>query len=156
MTPAAGNTLGGTLTASVTDAATGTGDGTVTWNYSVANSATQYLAEGQTASETFTIRISDNNGGYIDQVVVVTLTGINDEPDIRVESDDSASFPFDETDGGLSTSGSLTVTDADTLDTISTSIGLTNVTGPDRRTDKSAAPGNVFRHAVERPSGEYR
>src|SRR4029079_12051699 len=102
----AGNTLGGVLTASVTDTATGTGDGTVTWNYSVANSATQYLAQGQTASETFTIRISDNNGGYIDQVVVVTITGANDKPDIRVESGDSASHSFDETNGGLSTSGS--------------------------------------------------
>ena len=35
------NTLGGILTASVTDTATGAGDGTVTWNYTVANSATQ-------------------------------------------------------------------------------------------------------------------
>ena len=99
VTAAAGNPLGGTLTASVTDPATGAGDGTVTWNYSVANSATQYLAQGQTATETFTIRISDNSGAYIDQVVVVTITGTNDKPHIRVESGDSASHSFDETNG---------------------------------------------------------
>ena len=130
VTPDSGNTLGGTLTASVTDAATGAGDGTVTWNYSVANSATQYLAQGQTATETFTIRISDNNGGFIDQVVVITITGTNDLPDIRAAVDDSASATIEETNSALSASGTLTVTDADTTDTISTTIVLTNMVGP--------------------------
>ena len=39
----------------------------------------------------------------------------------------TASLP--ETNGGLSTSGSLTVTDLDTADVVSTSIALTTVTG---------------------------
>ena len=63
MTVGAGNTLGGTLTAVVSDAATGAGDGTVTWTYAVANAATQYLAVGQTATETFTVTIDDGHGG---------------------------------------------------------------------------------------------
>jgi hypothetical protein len=42
--PMQGKPCGAFLTASVTDTAYGRGDGTVTWNYSVANSATQYLA----------------------------------------------------------------------------------------------------------------
>ena len=58
-----GNTLGGTLTAGVSDTATGAGDGTVTWTYAVANAATQYLAVGQTATETFTVTIDDGHGG---------------------------------------------------------------------------------------------
>ncbi|MFN3506662.1 MAG: VCBS domain-containing protein, partial [Allorhizobium sp.] len=59
VTPGGGNTLGGTLTAVVSDAATGAGNGTVTWTYTVANAATQYLAVGQTVEETFTVTISD-------------------------------------------------------------------------------------------------
>ena len=67
------NTLGGTLTALVTDSATGAGDGTVSWTYNVANSATQYLAAGQTVTETFTVTIDDQQtGGTVDQIVTVT------------------------------------------------------------------------------------
>src|SRR6202008_1498480 len=84
VTPNAGNTLGGGLTAVVSDAATGAGDGTVTWTYTVANSATQYLAAGQTTTESFTITIDDQHGGTTTQVVTVTVTGTNDAPTISV------------------------------------------------------------------------
>ena len=66
---AAANTLGGTLTPVVSDAATGAGNGTVTWTYSVANGAMQYLAVNETATETFTITIDDGHGGTVDQQV---------------------------------------------------------------------------------------
>src|SRR5262249_22957060 len=50
----------GTLTASVTHDTTGSGPGGVmTWNYSVPDSAINYLAEGQTKVETFTIFLFD-------------------------------------------------------------------------------------------------
>src|SRR2546429_2091 len=45
---ATGNTLGGTLTPVVTTDATGGVAGTVTWTYTVADDATDYLAVGQT------------------------------------------------------------------------------------------------------------
>ena len=35
------------------------------WTYSVANSATQYLAVDQTATESFTVTISDGHGGTV-------------------------------------------------------------------------------------------
>ena len=63
MTAAAGNTLGGTLTAGRERHGHRCGDGTVTWTYAVANAATQYLAVGQTATETFTVTIDDGHGG---------------------------------------------------------------------------------------------
>ncbi|MFN3508883.1 MAG: VCBS domain-containing protein, partial [Allorhizobium sp.] len=59
---------------------TGAGNGTVTWTYTVANAATQYLAVGQTVEETFTVTISDGNGGTVDQLITVTITGTNDAP----------------------------------------------------------------------------
>jgi VCBS repeat-containing protein len=72
--------LGGILTlGSVSESATTTA-GSVPWTYSVANSATQYLAAGQTASEVFTVTISDINGGTVTQNVTVTATGTNDAP----------------------------------------------------------------------------
>ncbi|MDP9964697.1 VCBS repeat-containing protein [Variovorax paradoxus] len=106
-----GNTLGGVLTAGVSDAATGAGDGTVTWSYSVANAATQYLAQGQTVTETFTVTIGDGHGGTVQQQITVTVTGTNDLPVIggvagRAVSEDGST-------PNLSTSGALTIADVD-------------------------------------------
>jgi VCBS repeat-containing protein len=106
-----GNTLGGVLTAGVSDAATGAGDGTVTWNYSVANAATQYLAQGQTATETFTVSISDGHGGTVNQQITVTVTGTNDVPVIGGVA--SGAVSEDGSTPNLSTSGALTIADVD-------------------------------------------
>ena len=43
---------------------TGTGlGGQLTWNYTVADSAVEYLAKDQTKVESFTITLDDQNGG---------------------------------------------------------------------------------------------
>ncbi|BEP62344.1 hypothetical protein GmRootV213_28980 [Variovorax sp. V213] len=106
-----GNTLGGVLTAGVSDAATGAGDGTVSWNYSVANAATQYLAQGQTATETFTVSIDDGHGGTVAQQITVTVTGTNDVPVIGGVA--SGAVSEDGSTPNLSTSGALTIADVD-------------------------------------------
>src|SRR5205807_2148153 len=83
VTPAAGAL--GTLTASVTtddSHASGTG-GVITWHYSVADSAIQYLAQGQTKLETFTISLADGTS-TVTKDVTVTITGTNDAPDIHL------------------------------------------------------------------------
>ncbi|MCE9666121.1 VCBS domain-containing protein, partial [Halomonas sp. M5N1S17] len=77
---AAGNALGGGLVAAISDPATGAGDGTVIWTYTVANAAVQYLAQGEEALETFTVTIDDGNGGTVTQDITVTVTGTNDAP----------------------------------------------------------------------------
>ncbi|MGO4605374.1 VCBS domain-containing protein, partial [Variovorax sp. 2RAF20] len=106
-----GNTLGGVLTAGVSDAATGAGDGTVSWNYSVANAATQYLAQGQTVTETFTVTINDGHGGTVNQQITVTVTGTNDVPVIGGVA--SGAVTEDASTPNLSTSGALTIADVD-------------------------------------------
>ena len=76
--------------------------------------------------------VTDDSGaanGSDTETVTITMTGTNDDPDIRVSAGDSASASLPETNAGLSTNGTLTVTDVDTSDTISTSISLTSVTG---------------------------
>src|SRR5262249_16817354 len=61
----------GTLTASVTHDTTGSGTGGVlTWNYSVPDSAINYLAEGQTKVETFTIFLFDGTSTVSKDVTV--------------------------------------------------------------------------------------
>ena len=117
----AGNTLGGTLTMGAVSESAGTEPGTVGWTYEVANSAAQYLAAGETATETFTVTI-DGDGGTVSQAVTVTITGTNDGPDIRVDAGDSGGETIAEANSGLSATGTLTVTDVDTLDTVSSAV----------------------------------
>src|SRR5258706_1977796 len=78
----AGNTLGGTLTPVVTTDATGGVAGTVTWTYTVANNATDNLAVGQTATEKFTVTVSEGQGGTATQRVTITINGTNEAPTI--------------------------------------------------------------------------
>ena len=57
--------------------------------YEVANSAVQYLAAGEQVTEKFTVTIDDGEGGTVDQVVEVTITGTNDDPTITVAGTDA-------------------------------------------------------------------
>ena len=69
----------GTLTAVKNTDTTGTGTGgELTWTYTVADSAVEYLAAGQTKVESFTITLDDQNGGLITKQIDVTITGTND------------------------------------------------------------------------------
>ncbi|MGO4643339.1 VCBS domain-containing protein, partial [Mesorhizobium sp. 2RAF45] len=73
-----GTTLG-SLTAVKDSDTTGTGTGgQLTWTYTVADSAVEYLAKDQTKVESFTITLDDGNGGLITKQIDVTITGTND------------------------------------------------------------------------------
>ncbi|WP_210243716.1 calcium-binding protein [Mesorhizobium sp. B2-5-7] len=116
----------GSLTASVTTDSTGSGlGGVVTWNYSVAASAVEYLAATETKVETFTFNVLDGHGGSVPRTVSVTITGTNDAPDIHLVATgtaDSAAATLTETNAGLLTSGTLTVNDSDLTDAVSSSV----------------------------------
>ena len=88
----------------------------MSWTYNVADAATQSLAAGQTATETFTVTIDDGNGGTIDQVVTVTVTGTNEAPTISAATA-TGSVTEDATDPDLTTTGSITFADVDSIDT---------------------------------------
>ena len=111
-----GNTLGGILTAVVSDAASGAGDGTVTWTYSVANGAAQSLAAEQTATEQFTVTIADGHGGSISQVITATVTGTNDAPVVEVANVTGAVTEALTPAGNLTDSGTIAFTDVDLTD----------------------------------------
>ena len=107
---------GATQTWSVQGAAAGTYgslavNATGQWTYTLNNSAAvvQALAAGVTRTESFTVRITDDKGAFVDQVVVVTVTGSNDAAVITGTSTASLT----ETDAVLSASGTLSATDVD-------------------------------------------
>ncbi|HEX8302688.1 Ig-like domain-containing protein [Sphingomonas sp.] len=52
------------------------------WTYTLDNSraATQGLAEGQSVTETFTVRVTDEKGGFATEQVTITVNGTNDAP----------------------------------------------------------------------------
>ena len=71
----------GTLTAVKDSDTTGTGTGgQLSWTYTVADAAVEYLAKDQSRLESFTITLSDQNGSLITRQIDVTITGTNDAP----------------------------------------------------------------------------
>ena len=99
------------------------------WTYTLDNAAADSLAEGASATETFTVTVTDEFGATDTETVTITLTGTNDAPVIAVVGTDTASATIAETNAGLTKSGTLTVTDADTSDTVSSAVSGVVVTG---------------------------
>ena len=145
------NTLGGTLTLGAVTESPTTQAGSVGWTYEVDNAAVQYLAAGETASESFTITIDDGQGGMVDQIVTVTITGTNDDPVIFVGAGDSAGISVDEGNSPVAAGATLSVYDTDVTDTVTVSASLNSVTGnagslPSSTLDSmfQVDPGNVI------------
>ncbi|UQS91946.1 VCBS domain-containing protein [Pseudomonas chlororaphis subsp. piscium] len=110
--------LGNFALASVTEAAD-TANGTVNWTYTLDNAAAQFLAQGQTASETYVVTISDGHGSSTTQNVTITITGTNDQVQITsgVQTGDAK-----EDSGDYAASGNITFTDADLIDSHSVTV----------------------------------
>jgi VCBS repeat-containing protein len=54
--------------------------GMLVWTYVANANALEFLGEGQTITQTYTIRLTDDKGGAATQTVTVTITGTNDAP----------------------------------------------------------------------------
>lgn len=90
---------------------------------------TQALQNGQSAEDKFIVRVEDRHGGYVDQTITVNVAGRNDSPDIRVvEGKDLAEGAFAEGEL-LQSTGTMTLTDADTADKVSAAISGIQVGG---------------------------
>ena len=87
------------------------------WNYSVANSAVQFLNTGQFVTITYDVMVDDHHGGTDTETVTVTIIGA-DEPVLRVAPTDITLTPTSNptTDVQLNQydfQGTLTANDAD-------------------------------------------
>ncbi|WP_440891363.1 VCBS domain-containing protein [Aeromonas hydrophila] len=80
------------------------------WTYNVDNSKVQYLGEGETKVETFTVASVDGTT----HTITITITGVNDAAVIG--GTDSGAVTEDETNPTLTETGTLTVTDVDGAD----------------------------------------
>ncbi|MBF8452278.1 VCBS domain-containing protein, partial [Aeromonas dhakensis] len=80
------------------------------WTYDVANGDVQYLGEGETKVETFTVASVDGTT----HTVTITITGVNDSAVIG--GTDSGAVTEDESNPTLTETGTLTVTDVDGAD----------------------------------------
>ncbi len=56
------------------------GSGSVAWHFSVDNADIQFLAQGQTLVQTYTVLVADNHGAVTPQQVTVAIDGSNDVP----------------------------------------------------------------------------
>jgi len=70
----------GTLSALITDAATGDGNGAITWTFEVQDSALDDLAAGEELIQTYEVTVDDGNGGTDTQTVTITINGAEDAP----------------------------------------------------------------------------
>jgi VCBS repeat-containing protein len=80
---------------------TGGGTGSLSWHFSVADGALDFLAAGQQLTQSYSVTVDDGHGSTAKQVVNVTLTGANDAPVLQAPV---AADP-------VLTNDSLTVTD---------------------------------------------
>ena len=96
------------------------------WDYSVANSALQFLAAGETITLSFTVTATDDLDGPLNdddsEVVTLTITGTNDAPVLTI-ADTVAAVTEDVgvVPGQLADSGALSFTDADQTDLVTIS-----------------------------------
>ena len=104
--------LAGALSATVSDG-TGPGSGSVAVTFSAADSAFDFLAAGQTLKITYNVTVADNSGVTSSQPVTVTITGTNDGPVIGGVTTGSVTEDVNVVGGDISTSGALTIADAD-------------------------------------------
>ena len=56
------------------------GSGSVVWHYTVDNADIQFLAQGQTLVQTYSVLVTDNNGAATVQDVSIGIAGANDAP----------------------------------------------------------------------------
>ena len=103
------------------------GTGTVGWHYNIDDSVLDFLGKNDVVTLTYTVKVDDGNGGTATQDVTITVQGTEDTPVIAVGVGDSAAATLTESYKTLSTTGTLTVTDADISDTVTAAV-VTGVT----------------------------
>ncbi|WP_447918950.1 retention module-containing protein [Achromobacter aegrifaciens] len=108
----------GTLTLGAVNA----GDKSVGWDFKVDDSVLDSLQAGQELKQTYTVTVSDGQGGTVTQDIVITIVGTNDVPTIT--SGEQAATFTEVADGAAGenttehkANGTITFADVDTLDT---------------------------------------
>ena len=103
---------------------------TVGWFFSVNDSALDFLADGETRTQVYTIVINDGHaGGNVSQTVTMTITGTNDQAVIGVADLLGAVTEGNGAPAALTDTGTIAFSDVDLTDTHSASAAFTSTTG---------------------------
>ena len=90
----------------------------------------QALAQGETENDVFAVTVKDSKGDETTQNLTITVNGTNDAPVISLTADDSDAGSVVESDAKhLTDNGTLTLTDSDLHDTVSTVVTKVEVSG---------------------------
>lgn len=105
-------------------------DGSYTYTLNNDAGSVQSLGEGETYDEIFSVTVSDGHGGEATQNITITVNGTNDAPVISVEAGtDRVSAALSETNSGLTAGGTLTLTDVDITDNVSSAVTKVETSG---------------------------
>nr|WP_249797628.1 VCBS domain-containing protein [Bradyrhizobium sp. 199] len=93
--------------------------GSVGWTFTLNDTdpVLQSLAEGQTITQVYTVKVDDHHGGTVTRDVTVTITGTNDAPTITSDADAAKGGVTEDAGATLSTGGTLVIQDLDLIDT---------------------------------------
>jgi VCBS repeat-containing protein len=111
----------GTFALGSVNEASNAANGSVGWTYTINEAAAQYLAAGQSVTESYVVTIDDGNGSTTTQTVTITITGTNDVVTVTSATatgavvEDSAATPS-LTDSNAA-SGTINFSDIDLADT---------------------------------------
>ncbi|WP_427451992.1 VCBS domain-containing protein [Litorimonas sp. WD9-15] len=67
--------------------------GGLQWTFTAGEDLFDYLADGESIVFEYTLRVTDNDGGFDDQILTITVNGANDAPVVTVMN------PVDDTEG---------------------------------------------------------
>jgi VCBS repeat-containing protein len=118
--------LAAALTTTLHDS-TGTGTGSVDWNFNIADQDLDFLAEGQSLTVNYNVKVADN-ATNANQTVSVVITGANDAVAITSGPGSATVAEQPNTNGSTALdttpTGTLTFADVDLTDTHSVSVTL--------------------------------
>ncbi|WP_156389741.1 VCBS domain-containing protein, partial [Methylobacterium sp. Leaf465] len=115
----------GKFTPTLISDSTGGQAGAISWTYTVADKALDYLAAGQNLTQVYAITIADGKGGTVVQNVTVNMTGVNDSPVLTgIASGATIYEPLVAASGFvISRGGTISIADPDATDRLSVSVG---------------------------------
>ncbi|MBB4398094.1 VCBS domain-containing protein [Bradyrhizobium sp. ERR14] len=93
--------------------------GSVGWTFTLDDNdpVLQSLAEGQTITQVYTVRIDDHHGGTVTRDVTVVITGKNDAPTVTSGAAAATGHVVEDAGPTLSIDGTLAIQDLDLIDT---------------------------------------
>ena len=118
------------MTAAVTTDATHEATGTVTWTASIPDQDLDFLAQGETLTATYNVKVSDNHGGSTTEQVTVTFDGADDAP-VIASADKTESVALQVGGGTETASGVVHFTDVDLNDRPSGSASVASISYTD-------------------------